>query len=158
MDQSSQVPRRRETEGNVPEQNGTVRSGRPHRKAVRLTFEYDHDQVVLKTVQRVEMIVPVSDPVRDPETRLDSWVDLVDSEGRILFRRAVNLPAMQSIEVFSPETDRTPSRIDQPAPKGVFVVLIPDSAEGKRVAFHHAPLMGRAKAGACTETKYFPLD
>jgi hypothetical protein len=142
----------------VPEQTSTVRYGRPHRKAIRLTFEYDHDQVVLKTVQRVEMIVPVSDLVRKPETRLGSWVDLVDSEGRILFRRVVNLPAMQSLEVFSPDPDRTPSRIDQPAPKGVFVVLLPDSPEGKRVAFHHAPLVGRAEAGARTETKFFTLD
>lgn len=121
------------------EQTPTVHFTRPHRKALRLTFEYDRDEVVLKDVQQVEMLVPASDPVRDASTSLGSWVDLLDSDGRVLFRRALHLPYQQSIEVFSPEPGRSPSRFKPPTHNGVFVVVVPDSDKGVGIALYHIP-------------------
>jgi hypothetical protein len=140
------------------EQTSTVRFSRPHRKALRLTFEYDRDEVVLKDVQRVEMLVPASDPVREARTSLGSWVDLLDSAGRVLFRRALHVPLQQSVEVFSPEPGQTPSRINPPGCKGIFVVVIPDSDEGTCVALYHVPPVICTTTESNVEPRYYALN
>ena len=144
----------------MPEQDktSTVRFSRPHRKALRLTFEYDRDKVVLKDAQRVEMLVPASDPVREARTSLGSWVDLLDSDGRVLFRRALHLPVHQGVEVFSPEPGRSPSRFNPPANKGIFVVVVPDSDEGTRIALYHVPPVIRTTTESDAEPRYYALN
>jgi hypothetical protein len=141
-----------------PEQTSIVRFSRPHRKALRLTFEYDRDEVVLKDAQRVEMLVPASDPVREARTCLGSWVDLLDAKGRVLFRRALHLALEQSVEVFSPEPGRSPSRISPPAHKGVFVVVVPDSDEGTGVALYHVPPVIRTTTESAVKPRYYALN
>ncbi len=140
------------------EQTSTVRFSRPHRKVLRLTFEYERDKVVLKEVQRVEMLVPASDPVKEMRTCFGSWVDLVDSDGRVLFRRAFYLPPQQSVEVFSPEPGRSPSRFNPPAHKGVFVVVVPDSEEGAGVALYHVPPVIDTTAESDMKPRYYALN
>ena len=140
------------------EQTSTVRFSRPQRKAIRLTFEYDRDEVVLKDAQRVEMLVPASDPVREARASLGSWVDLLDSDRRVLFRRALHLPLQQSVEVFSPEPGRSPSRFNPPAHKGVFVVVVPDSDEGAGVALYHIPPVIRTTTESDVEPRYYALN
>jgi len=103
------------------------------------------------------MIVPPSDPVREKELRMGSWVDLLDSDGRILFRRTLHLPLQQSVEVFSPEPGQTPYRINPPGHKGVFVVVIPDSDEGIRVALYHVPPISRTPTESDAEPRYYAL-
>ncbi len=130
-----------------PEETSTVRFSRPHRKALRLTFEFDRDKVALKDVQRVGMLVPASDPVREASTGLGSWVDLVDSDGRVLFRGAFHLPLQQSIEVFSPEPGRSSSQFNPPVHKEVFVVVVPDGEEGAGIALYHVPPVRATHSG-----------
>jgi hypothetical protein len=136
-----------------------VRYSRPCPKAVRLTlvYKFGSDSFELIDVQRLEMIVPASDRVR-ADQRIGSWVDLINDQHQILFRRSFQLPASPSVEVHSPEKGRPPSRVKSEARQFLFVVLVPDSDEGKQVAVYHGAAVARSSANSELKPTHFEID
>lgn len=103
------------------------------KKAVRLIFSYDGDDVQLISQQAVEMTLPPSDPVRGHEGQNGFWAELKDEKDQTLFRRVIQSPMSGDVEVFSNDPNQTIARQPDPAPKGVFVVVVPDTEEGHAV-------------------------
>jgi hypothetical protein len=117
--------------------------------AVRIVFEYDGSKVRLASSQRVDMLVPFSDPLSGYAAEQGSWIEVRDRGGRPLYRQL--LPQMIQAEVEGPSdspghpmTRRTVDR-----PRGVFVALVPDLEAAHRIALWHQP-GGVADARAAT--------
>jgi hypothetical protein len=131
----------------MPENNPDPQFSRPHSGALRLTFAYEGDRITLIGKQRVDMIVPPSDAVRDGAGFTGVWLDLNDAQGRTLFRRALHRPIREDVEVFSPGPGQNINRIPTEAPKGVFVAVVPDAEQGDHVALTRAsPVQGAARS------------
>jgi hypothetical protein len=108
-------------------------------KAIRLTFEYDGDQVRLLSQQRVDMVVPASAPVTGFDGHKGVWAELKDGQNRTLYRQVMHNPLRGDVEVFSDDPARNVARHPTPQRKGVFVVLVPDTDEGREVVLSSSP-------------------
>jgi hypothetical protein len=111
-------------------------------KAVRLIFSYDGNHVQLISQQPVEMTLPPSDLVSDQEGQQGFWAELKDEKDQTLFRRVMHNPMSGDIEVFSNDPKQTISRHTIPSPKGVFVVVVPDTAETHAVTLSSSTRSG----------------
>src|SRR5262245_29381195 len=119
--------------------------------AIRLTFEYDGDNVRLVSQQRVEMTLPASDPVRGHEGQKGFWYELRDEQNQPLYRRVTHNPMRSDVEVFSDDPAKTVSRQAVPMRKGVFVAVVPDHAQGQDVVLSASPPVQALVAGHARE-------
>ncbi len=101
--------------------------------AMRLTFSYDGDDVKLVSQQRVEMMVPPSDPVGGFARQKGFWAELKSDKDKTLYRRVMHNPTRNDAEVFSDDPEQNISREPVPKRKGVFVVIVPDTDKGDTV-------------------------
>jgi hypothetical protein len=116
--------------------------GGPRRRpsAVRLIYSYDGDDVRLVSKQRVEAVVPPSDPLEGFEGHKGFWVELRDREGSLLHRQVVHEPIRRDAEVFSDDPEQSIARIPVERPRGAFTVLVPDVEGADHVALVGSPL------------------
>lgn len=111
--------------------------------AVRLTFSYDGPAVKLLSQERVEMVIPPSDPLQGFAKHKGFWAELKDEEDRTLYRQVIHNPTRNDAEVFpDPEgnPDQSITRERAPKRKGVFEVLVPDLEAGHSVTMCRSPL------------------
>ena len=129
----------------MPESSHQPTAKKP-KKAVRLTFSYDGDNVELISQQPVEMTVPPSDPVEGYAEHKGFWAELKDKKDVTLYRRVMHNPTRNDAEVFSDDPNQRISRQAAPDRKGVFVVVVPDTEEGHEVTLSSsAPPKGLAR-------------
>lgn len=109
-------------------------------KAVRLVFSFDGDHVVLVSQQSVQMVLPPSDPIEGSEGHKGFWCELRDVQDRSLYRKVMNHPMRDDVEVFSNDPQQhSVSRQIVPNRKGVFVALVPDIESGHSVTLSSSP-------------------
>jgi hypothetical protein len=130
--------------------------------SVRLIFEYDGDEVRLASRQHVAMLAPPSDELEGFEQHAGFWAELRDPGGELLHRQVLRDPIRRDAEVFSPDPTQTITRIPVEQPKGLFVVVVPDTAAADHVALvstgepPSAAVAGPA-AAVGPRTRRFPL-
>jgi hypothetical protein len=124
--------------------------------ALRLTFEYEGDEVRLVSQQRVAMLVPPADPAGDPDEQAGFWFEVRDREDRPIYRRSTQNPLRTHLEVFPPK-DASFTHVEMPEPRGVFTLLVPD-LEGARTLALVGSLPDRAEDfAAAQEIRRFDL-
>jgi len=114
-------------------------------RAVRLTFAYAGDEITLVDRRALEVVVPPSDDLADPEGARGFWVELRGDQEQVLHRRTMLDPLRQDAEVFSPDPDQGIARVPVEVPSGTFSVLLPAPEEADHVA-----LMGASTPGVPT--------
>ena len=102
-------------------------------KAMRLTFSYDGDDVKLVSQKRTEMKVPPSDPVTAFKKQKGFWAELKNERDKTLYRHVMHNPTRNDAEVFPETPGQSISREPAPKRKGLFVVVVPDTAKGEEV-------------------------
>ena len=102
------------------------------RRAVRLIFEYEGDEVRLVTQQPVEAAVTGFDIAQ--VERPGYYVDARDADGQTLARVPARNAFAVSTEVFPEQPGEPITRIDVPEPRGAFTVVVPVSDRVDRVA------------------------
>jgi len=122
----------------MPESSVPPVEGKPT-KAVRLVFSFDGDHLHLVSQQSVEMTLPPSDPIEGAEDYTGFWCEIRDVQDRPVFRRVMQNPIRQDVEVFSDDPKRSVARQATPGRKGVFMILVPDAEEGHAVALFSSP-------------------
>jgi hypothetical protein len=123
----------------------------PHAHSLRLTFAQQGGQVRLTGVQRVEMIAPgtATDP---PGTgQAGHWVELRDGDGSLLYHRAFHDPAHSSIEIFGDTPHAELRRVQHPAERSEFDIVVPDDPRAATVTLH-GPAAGAPGHHAPAET------
>ena len=109
-------------------------SEKPRNRALRLVFEYDGTDIKLISQQRLAMLAPPPHPLVSRENERGFWVLLSDAEGRPLYRRVMDNPIRQDIEVVADDPDRPLARVRVAEPRGQFFVVVPDIPASRSIA------------------------
>lgn len=123
----------------------------PNARAVRLIFSYDGDDIRLESTQRVEMLVPPSDPVEVYESQTGFWTEVRDAQGSVLHRKVMHDPVRRDAEVFSPDPEQSITRVPIERPHGAFAVLIPQLPGADHVALMGVPAAAAAAFAPAVE-------
>jgi hypothetical protein len=126
---------------------------------LRLTFEYDGDQIRLVSQQHVRMIIPPSQPL-EPTGEISGFqVLLRDEQERPLYRLTRTSPRKHDTEVFSePGAERSIQRTPASRPQGSFIVLVPELPGGKTLEFLGQPLRPDALSAKSQSLGRFELN
>jgi hypothetical protein len=126
---------------------------------LRLTFEYDGDQIRLVSQQHVRMIIPPSQPL-EPTGEIGGFqVLLRDEQERPFYRLTRTSPLKHDTEVFSePGAERSIERTPASRPQGSFVVLVPELPGGKTLEFLGQPLRPHALSAQSQSLGRFELN
>jgi hypothetical protein len=119
--------------------------------AVRLTFSYEGDKVKLVSQQSVEMTVPPSDPIKGYAKQKGFWAELKSDQDRTLYRRVMHNPTRNDAEVFSGDPEQSISRAPAPKRKGVFVVVVPATENGREVTLSQSVVPATTGPGGSTK-------
>lgn len=96
--------------------------------ALRVMFEYDDDRIELRSIRRIAMRVPRSQPPR----AAGQSVELRDAEGQVLYRRHAEV-IPRFVEYPTGNADRPFDRVRAPS-RGVASVLVPVHERARSVA------------------------
>lgn len=131
--------------------------------AIRLLGSYEGEKYVVEAQERVEMLVPESDPLVDPTQprgEIGFWLELRDAAGKPLYRQIMRDPFSDHVEVFGdPKNDREPPMSMAPGgtPKGYLVLLVPDQPEGATVALVRSTYDAEKKELKIADVVQIPL-
>ncbi len=103
-----------------------TRDEEPPRRAVRLVFAYEGDEVRLLSRARIEKVLPQSDQSADALNFRGTWSEVRDADGVTLDRRVLVDPMPRDAEVFPEQLGEEISREPVERPSGVFTLLVPD--------------------------------
>jgi hypothetical protein len=126
------------------------------RRSLRLSFEYDRQEVRLIARQRVDVTRPPGVSHAIPRGQAGFWIEVRDSRGRVLYQQVLRNPIRYEIELPGPRETKRGSWFKIEHPRGAFDLLVPDLPEGRTlVLFGSAP---GARAKAATELARFSLE
>lgn len=109
--------------------------------AVRLMFTYEGDQVTLIDRQRVEKVLPPSDPLDEKLDASGFWYEVQNDRGTPLYRLVRANPIATSVEIRTGDFDRPFERRDVEKPNGTFFVLVPELPDGQEVVLFSSPVV-----------------
>jgi hypothetical protein len=124
----------------------------------RLVFFYEGDNVRLVSRQRVVMKVPPSDPPTLKGDQAGFWVEVRDSEERVLYRRVMPNPIASGVEVRSDDPERPLSWRELKEPRGSFTLLVPDIGATSSLVLLGSPGGRGAPTGPAKEIARFDLS
>jgi hypothetical protein len=133
-----------------------------NRSSVRLLFGYEGREVQLLRKQWLDMVAPASDPIpkegQEREARAGFWVDLLDSEGRVLYRQVLGEnPIAFAVSVYTGDEARPFEMQKLAEPRGEFIILVPDLPAAETVALHGSPPEEEGFTAAAEEIARFAL-
>jgi hypothetical protein len=102
------------------------------KQTLRLTLEYERQDVRLVAGQRVVMIPPPSESQTLHQGQSGTWIELRDANEAVLYQRVLHNPIRYAVE--EPEREETgrPRWHKIENPRGTFQLLVPDLPTRKR--------------------------
>lgn len=126
------------------------------RRAIRLTIVRDGNDLKVASSQSVKMRVPPSDPTYGFEDNSGFWFELRSDRQECVYRRVIPNPLADDLEAPSGDPERPFTRVPAPAREQVFVLLVPDTEEGRELVLCGAPRgapTGKARAFAAVDLR-----
>jgi hypothetical protein len=138
-----------------PEQSGSSRS----RHALRLTFEFEGEEIRLVNRQELQKRTAPSDPVeaRANRNRSGFWIELQGARNRTLYRLVMDSPIERSVEVPTGNREQPYRRHTVAHREGMFFAIVPDLPEAETVAIYSSPTDPAAAAERAREIARFDL-
>src|SRR5262249_24993977 len=120
----------------------------PGPATIRMTFEYDDSGIRVVARQRLGKLALPSDAVTGYDGQQGFWVELRTSDRRTVYRRIMEDPFSQYVEVFSLNPERSIVRLQRIHSGGTFIVEVPDARDADRLVLFSsaAPLVSPANA------------
>lgn len=141
---------------NMPNQGEPT--GRETRaQSVRLMFEYKGAEIKLISQDRVSMVPPPPHPLMPRQGERGFWLEVSDGEGRPLYRRVIDNPLRQDLEVITDDPDQPLARIKVPTRSGRFFVVVPYIQAARNIALFGESDESDAKATPARELRRFDL-
>ncbi len=116
-----------------------AQASRPRNRALRAIFEYKGQEVRLTAVQPLEMLAPPPQAIIPRPDERGSWFELRDREGRTVYRRVIDNPIREDIEVITDDPDHPLGRIAADQREGIFFVLVPDIPQARELVIVTEP-------------------
>ena len=126
-------------------------------RAIRLTFTYEGGRVEILSQQKVAMLSPPSDALNYNKKSSGFWYEVHDSKGRPLFRRIIQNPIQQAVEVRSDDRDRPLTWQEVEKATGQFVLVIPDLEKASHLVLFSSPLEIKKTGQPARPMAQFPL-
>lgn len=126
-------------------------------EVLRLTFEYDGNNVRLISSQKVRMTLPASMAPHPEKNQAGFWYELRDANERTLYHRVMESPIRFDAEVFSNEEKGSIRRQEVLKPQGAFVLLVPDTPEAESIVLFGSSSAPRTTALSANELARFKL-
>jgi hypothetical protein len=130
------------------------------RRAWRVTFDYDGDEISVRRSELIDKRVPPSDELlREGETasRSGFWVELTDEGHRTVWRRVLDDPREASLEAPAGDRPGALTRASVERPTGSFRLLLPERDDGRYLAVVASPFTPRSRAGRARVVARFDL-
>jgi hypothetical protein len=119
----------------------------PRRRALRLIFEYDGNDVTLISQQDVDVATPRQNALREAPS--GNYVEVRAADGGALSRVPIGEGFSTSVEVFPEHAGEAIVRLDVEKPRGAFTVVVPAFEDAAQVAVLAVPAPGaESKTGA----------
>lgn len=108
--------------------------------AIRLTFVHEDDELRLKRATRVAMRAPAGDGTRrtdqnerkergdqkERDDRIGSWAEVRDANDSVLYRRTIDRPVPEDVEVHEGGEEGSFRRVERGEMSSLVNVLVPD--------------------------------
>jgi hypothetical protein len=107
----------------------------PKNWARRLIFEYDGSAVKLVSEQRLAMVAPPPQSLLSRPEERGFWIELRDAKNLPVYRRSIERPMEEDMEVLADDNLRPLRRVAVNKPKGTFFVVVPDLAVARQIVF-----------------------
>jgi hypothetical protein len=131
----------------------------PSRRAIRLVFEYEGEEVRLVSQSRIEKVLPPTDQSADALAFRGTWSEVRDADGATLDRRVLVDPMPRDAEVFPEQLGAEISREPLERPSGVFTLLVPDVEGADHVAvLSNSPGQAGVRAAETGPTELIRVD
>lgn len=131
----------------------------PPRRAIRLVFEYEGEDVRLVSQARIEKVLPQTDQSADALVFRGTWSEIRDADGATLDRRVLVDPMPRDAEVFPEQLGEEISREPLERPSGVFTLLVPDLEGADHVAvLSNSPGQAGVRSAAAEPTELVRVD
>jgi hypothetical protein len=110
-----------------------------YRTSLRLTFQYEHEHIELIDKKQFNIIALPSIGIK-PEAGKNSgfWIELCDSDNRVIYYRVLHNPIPYTVESYSPDQKIHIRQVE--SIKGKFEILIPDIPEATKILLYSSPL------------------
>lgn len=110
----------------------------PSRQALRLMFRFDENTVELTAAQPLrKLVTQLPGPSPEEGRHQGEWLQLRDSDDRVLYTRVLNDPLGTRVEVHDPDTG--PYLVTGPRGRGTFDVLVPDLPTATTAVLYASP-------------------
>jgi hypothetical protein len=114
---------------------------------LRLTFRYEDGGIRLVGRQRVAKLALPSDSVTGYDGQQGFWVELRTPDGRTVYRRVMEDPFSDQLEIFFPDPERPIVRRQRQDRSGTFIVEVPEAEEVDRLLLFSSAGPGARAAG-----------
>jgi hypothetical protein len=134
--------------------NDRLRGDEATPSAVRLTFVFEGDRLALESRQEVDMTPLPSDtdleeaPERERVAELGFRIDLVNTDGRVLYRRAARHLIPESLEMPTGDVERPLARQAVDQAEGSFDVVVPIVEGAQEAVLYRGPREQQVLRGA----------
>lgn len=136
---------------------GEATGREPRNQALRLLFEYKGNEITLISQERVSMLPPPPHPLTPRQDERGFWLVLSDGDGRPLYRRVMDNPIREDLEVITDDDDQPLARLRVKTRSGRFFVVVPYIGAARSIALFGESTRTRAKAQATSELRRFDL-
>jgi hypothetical protein len=113
---------------------------------LRLWFEYNKNYVRLVSVEQLKMIPPPPQATLERNGEFGSSLELQDQSGKPLYRRIIDNPLQQEVEVVTEAPEHSLARVPADT-SGTFYIVVPDIPHATKFVLKAAPRVVRAEGG-----------
>jgi hypothetical protein len=125
---------------------------------IRLDFVYEGSNVQLVSHEPVDMLPPPPSPIPLHEGQTGFWYELRDRADKIFYQRATQNPIRFDEEIYSDDPKQPINRQPVEDPRGVFVLLVPNTPQGDVVVLFSSPLDPESSAQPAKEFARFIIS
>jgi hypothetical protein len=130
---------------------------RQYRKTIRLTFQYEGENIRLIHRENVAMIAPGLVFPLPKKGESGFWYEVRDDRGRVLYSLAKFNPIRFEREVFPEDPKQSPHWVKIKKPAGIFELLVPDIPEATEVVLFSSPLKPEESGKPAEEIGKYPI-
>lgn len=120
-------------------------------QALRLMFEYTEDDIKLISQERISMLPPPPHPLMPRRDERGFWLVLNDADNRPLYRRVMDNPIREDLEVITDDDDQPLARVRLSRRSGRFFVVVPYIEAARSIALFGESTGTGAKAAPASE-------
>jgi hypothetical protein len=126
-------------------------------KAIRLTFSYKGNDVKLVSKNKVEKILPPSNPSLNSKNLVGLWYEISNDKQNVLYQKNLSDLIQTDVEVFSNDAKESIRRQKLSRMEGTFSILVPDLPDAQNFSLFSSPSENEAISSQKSSKQIFQM-